>query len=82
MIDFNIVAFKCSTLKKYILANGSNDFLNEEQINEIIFDDQAYSINSEIKKLKREIEINKASQCVIINNCSEIGSKKAQLKKI
>ena len=81
LIDLNIVTFKCSTLKKYILANGSNDFLNEEQINEIIFDDQVYCNNSEIQKLKREIEINKASQCVIINNCNEISSKKAQIEE-
>ena len=81
LIDFNIVNFKCSALKKYILSKGSNEFLSEEQINEIIFDDQMYSNNSEIQKLKREIEINKASQCVIINNCNEINSKKAQFEE-
>jgi hypothetical protein len=81
LIEFNILSFKCLPLKKIILSNNSNEFLTEEQINDIIFDGQYPSSNSELHKLKREIEINKASECVIINNINEINSKIAQIEE-
>jgi hypothetical protein len=81
LIEFNILSFKCLPLKKIILSNNSNEFLTEEQINDIIFDGQYPSSNSELQKLKREIEINKASECVIINNINEINSKIAQIEE-
>ena len=81
LIEYNIISFQSITLKKYILSNKSGDFLTEEQISDVIFDGQSFSVNSEIEKLKREIEINKASECVIINNYNEINSKKAQVEE-
>ena len=73
--NFNTLSFQCIKLKKIILSNKSSDFLSEKQINEIIFDTPSSSSNSDIQKLKREIEINKASESVIINNYNEINSK-------
>lgn len=81
LIEYNIISFQSLTLKKYILSNKSDDFLTEEQISDVIFDGQSFSVNSEIQKLKREIEINKASECVIINNYNEINSKIAQVEE-
>ena len=79
--NFNILSFQCIKLKKIILSNKSSDFLSEKQINEIIFDSPSSSSNSDIKKLKREIEINKASESVIINNYNDINSKIAQIEE-
>ena len=81
LIEYNIISFQSLTLKKYILSNKSGDFLTEEQISDVIFDGHSFSVNSEIQKLKREIEINKASECVIINNYNEINSKIAQVEE-
>lgn len=81
LIEYNIISFQSLTLKKYILSNKSGDFLTEEQISDVIFDGQSFSVNSEIQKLKREIEINKASECVIINNYNEINSKIVQVEE-
>ena len=81
LINFNLLSFNNLLLKKYILSNKSNDFLSEEQINDIIFDEESISSNSEIQKLKKEIEINKASECVVINNYNEINSKISQIKE-
>ena len=81
LIEYNIISFQSLTLKKYILSNKSGDFLTEEQISDVIFDGHIFSVNSEIQKLKREIEINKASECVIINNYNEINSKIAQVEE-
>ena len=81
LVKFNVLSFQCIPLKKYILSNKSKDFLTEAQINELIFDGQFPSSNPEIKKLKREIEINKASEYVIINNIKEIKSKIEQIKE-
>jgi hypothetical protein len=55
LIEYNIITFQSLTLKKYILSNKSGDFLTEEQISDVIFDGQSFSVNSEIQKLKREI---------------------------
>ncbi len=78
--NFNTLSFKSLKLKNYILSNKSNDFLSEEQINDIILDPSG-SQSPEIHKLKREIAINKASECVIINNYNEIKSKIAQIEE-
>ena len=79
--NFNTLSFKYLKLKKYILSNKSRDFLTEQQINDIILDSPKNSKNSDIQKLKREIKINKASECVIINNYNEINSKIAQIEE-
>ena len=81
LINFNVLFFKCLPLKKYILANKSNDFLTEDQINDIIFDGQFPSSNFEIKNLKKELEVNKASESVIINNINNINGKIEQIKE-
>ena len=90
LINFNTLSFQNLKLKKYILANNaemgteefeSNFFLTEEEINDIILDNVDISQNSEIIKLKRDIEINKASEKVIINNYNEINSKIAQIQE-
>ena len=90
LINFNTLSFQNLKLKKYILANNaemgteefeSNFFLTEEEINDIILDNVDVSQNSEIIKLKRDIEINTASEKVIINNYNEINSKIAQIQE-
>ena len=81
LINFDVLSFQCIPLKKYILSNESKDFLTEVQINDIIFDGQFPSSNFELNKLKREIEINRASECVIVNNINQIKSKIQQIKE-
>ena len=76
--NFNTLCFNSLKLKKYILSNKSKDFLTEQQINDIILDPTS-SQNPEIRRLKREIAVNKASESVIINNYNEIKSKIAQI---
>ena len=78
--NFDTLSFNSLKLKKYILSNKSKDFLSEQQINDIILD-PAWSQNSEIQKLKRDISINKASECVIINSYNEIKTKIAQIEE-
>ena len=79
--NFNTLSFKSLKLKKYILSNKTKDFLTEQQINDLILESPKDSKNSDIQKLKREIAINKASECVIINNYNEINSKIAQIEE-
>ena len=90
LINCNTLSFQNLKLRKYILANNaeigiedcdSNFFLTEEEINDIILDNIDISQNEEIIKLKRDIEINKASEKVIINNYNEINSKIAQIQE-
>ena len=90
LINCNTLSFQNLKLRKYILANNaeigiedcdSNFFLTEEEINDIILDNIDISQNDEIIKLKRDIEINKASEKVIINNYNEINSKIAQIQE-
>ena len=79
--NFNTISFQSLKLKKYILSNKNNEFLTEKQINEIIFDNPNSSTNPDIQKLKREIEINKASESVVVNNYNEINSKIVQIEE-
>ena len=79
--NFNTLSFKSLKLKKYILSNKSKDFLSEQQINNIILDSPKICQNSDVQKLKREIAINKASECVIVNNFNEINYKIAQIEE-
>ena len=90
LINCNTLSFQNLKLRKYILANNaeigiedcdSNFFLTEEEINDIILDNIDISQNDEIIKLKRDIEINKASEKVIINNYNEINSKITQIQE-
>ena len=55
--------------------------MTEEEINDIILENIDISKNPEIIKLKRDIEINKASEKVIMNNYNEINSKIAQIQE-
>ena len=79
--NFNTLSFKSLKLKKYILLNKSDGFLSEQQINDIILEPSIDSKNVDVQKLKREIAINKASQCVVINNYNEIKAKIAQIEE-
>ena len=87
LLNYNTLSFQNLKLRKYILANNaglgiaSNFFLTEEEINDIILDNIDISQNNEIIKLKRDIEINKASEKVIINNYNDINSKIAQIQE-
>ena len=93
LINYDTFSFQNMKLRKYILANsaqlselgdGDNDsnlFLNEKEINDIILDNIDLSQDSEIIKLKRDIEINKASEKVIINSYNDINSKIAQIQE-
>ena len=81
LIEYNMLSFQCLPLKKCILSNKFGEFLTEEQINDIIFEGNFPSLNTEIKKLKREIEISNASECVIINNVNEISAKILQAEE-
>ena len=91
LYNYNIISFQNLQLKKIILAKniqkiGKNEqnfnfFLTEEEINDIILENIDISKNPEIIKLKRDIEINKASEKVIMNNYNEINSKIAQIQE-
>ena len=93
LLNYNTLSFQNLKLRKYILANSAhykdyesddlecNFFLTENEINDIILDNVDLSKNSEIIKLKRDIEINKASEKVIINNYNEINSKIIQIQE-
>ena len=87
LLNYNTLSFQNLKLRKYILTNSAglgivpNFFLTEEEINDIILDNIDISQNSEIIKLKRDIEINKASEKVIINNYNEVNSKIVQIQE-
>ena len=86
LFNFNTISFENKKLKKFILSNMGGDstptyFLTGEEINEIILEKNDISKNNEIIKLKRDIEINKASEKVIVNNYNEISSKIAQIQE-
>ena len=91
LYNYNIISFQNLQLKKIILAKNIqkigkdeqnfNFFLTEEEINDIILENIEISKNPEIIKLKRDIEINKASEKVIMNNYNEINSKIAQIQE-
>ena len=87
LLNYNTLNFQNLKLRKYILANSAglgivpNFFLTEEEINDIILDNIDISQNNEIVKLKRDIEINKASEKVIINNYNEVNLKIVQIQE-
>ena len=86
LFNFNTISFENKKLKKFILSNMGADssptyFLTGEEINEIILEKNDVSKNNEIIKLKRDIEIYKASEKVIVNNYNEINSKIAQIQE-
>ena len=88
LLNYNTLSFNNSKLRKYILSNSpgfgndiSNFFLTENEINDIIMENIDLNKNSEIIKLKRDIEINKASGKVIINSYNDIKSKLAQIQE-
>ena len=87
LLNYNTLSFQNLKLRKYILTNSAglgivpNFFLTEEEINDIILDNIDISQNSEIIKLKRDIEINNASEKVIINNYNEVNSKIVQIQE-
>ena len=81
LLSFNTIDFKSPLLSKYILENDiNNKTLSQEQINDIYFKNKNKNEN-EIKQLVREIEINKASESVIINNKKEINKKLEQINE-
>ena len=81
LLSFNTNDIKSPLLSKYILENDiNNKILSQEQINEIYFKNKNDNEN-EIKQLVREIEINKASESVIINNKKEINKKFEQINE-
>ena len=89
LISYNTLNFQNLKLRKYILSNNvkmniensDNFFLNEKEINDIILEESEEINDSEIKKLKRDIEINKVSENIIINNYKEINSKIEQIQE-
>ena len=79
--SFNAINFKSPLLTKYALENDiNNKILSQEQINEIYLKNKNINDN-EIRQLEREIEINKASESVIINNKNEIKKKLYQINE-
>ena len=79
--SFNVINFKSPLLTKYALENDiNNKILSQEQINEIYLKNKNINEN-EIRQLMREIEINKASESVIINNKNEINKKLYQINE-
>jgi len=72
--ELNINEFKTPLLKYTIEKNINNKILSPEEINEINKKnkDNNELKNDKIKELKREIEIYKASESVILNNQKEL----------
>ena len=91
LLNYNIISFQNLQLKKIILSKNIknresgekkfNFFLTVDEINDIILENIDISKNPEIIKLKRDIEINKASEKFIMNNYNEINSKIAQIQE-
>ena len=81
LLKFNTIDFKSPLLSKYALENDiNNKILSQEQINEIYLNNKNKNEN-EIKQLIKEIEINKASESVIINNKKEINKRLEQINE-
>ena len=79
--SFNVINFKSPLLTKYVLENDiNNKILSQEQINDICLKNKNINEN-EIRQLMREIEINKASESVIVNNKNEINKKLYQINE-
>ena len=81
LLSFNTINFKSPLLSKYVLDNNiNNKILTQEQINDILFKDKNRN-EDELKQIIREIEINKASESVIMNNKNEITKKLNQVNE-
>ena len=71
-----------SLILNQILSGNSNDFLSEYQINSIFNETKIMnSDNTQLKKMYREIKINKASESVIINNYNMLKEKINQIEE-
>ena len=72
--ELNINEFKTPLIKYTIEKNINNKILSQEEINEINKKnkDNNETKNNKIKELKREIEIYKASESVILNNQKDL----------
>ena len=81
--SFNTINFKSPLLSKYAIENNiNNNILSPEQINEILkCKNNQMKNEDEIKQIMRELEINKASESVIINNKKEINKKNEQINE-
>ena len=80
--SFNITNFKSISMTKYILSNTLNDFLTQEQIDDILYVSQNQNNSDEIQRILKEIEINKASENVIINNINILKEKLNNINEI
>jgi hypothetical protein len=81
--SFNTMNFKSPLLSKYAIENNiNNNILSPDQINEILkCKNNQMKNEDEIKQIMRELEINKASESVIINNKKEINKKNEQINE-
>ena len=81
--SFNTMNFNSSLLSKYAIENNiNNNILSPDQINEILkCKNNQMKNEDEIKQIMRELEINKASESVIINNKKEINKKNEKINK-
>ena len=81
ILNFNAIDFKSPLLTKYALENDfKNKILSQEKINDFYLKNKSKKEN-EIKQLTKEIEINKASESVIINNKKEINKRLEQINE-
>ena len=81
LLSINTINFKSPLLTQYALDNNMNSkILTQEQINEILVNDKNRN-EDELKQIMREIEINKASESVIVNNKNEIMKKLEQINE-
>ena len=81
---FNTINFKSPLLTKYALENNiNNNILTQEQINDIYLNSKNNNdLNeNELKQIMREMEINRASESVIVNNKNEIKKKYEQINE-
>ena len=81
--SFNTMNFNSPLLSKYAIENNiNNNILSPDQINEILkCKNNQIKNEDEIKQIMRELEINKASESVIINNKKEINKKNEQINE-
>ena len=81
--SFNTMNFNSPLLSKYAIENNiNNNILSPDQINEILkCKNNQMKNEDEIKQIMRELEINKASESVIINNKKEINKKNEQINE-
>jgi len=75
--SYNTLNFK--NIAKNIAFNRKNEFLTNEQIDEILY--KSYN-SEEIDKIMKKIEINKASENFVMNNISSLNNKICNLNEI